>query len=201
MSKPGKRPRGRPRSVDRERAIAIAMDNYWREGLSGLSLNEVCRRAEISKPALYREFGGEDGLHVAALDAYRERVVLPMLSALETDASFGEVLDAAIVALTSDRGTPAGCLFTRMRLSISRLGPQAAKRVRSLEDEHRAAYEAWFRRGLECGEVNAKLSTKFAARYIDTQFATILVLMGIGTSPKLIRAQVRVAVQPLLAPR
>ena len=176
------------------------MENYWELGLSDLSLNELCRRAGISKPALYREFGGEDGLRAAVLDEYRERVVLPMLSALEADAPFKRVLDGAIVALTSDRGTPAGCLFTKMRLAVARLGPLAAQHVSDLEAEHRTAYEAWFRRGLASGEANAELSPEFAAHYIDTQFATVLVQMGIGVAAERVRAQARLAALPLLSP-
>ena len=195
-----KRPRGRPSTVDRQRAIQAAMESYWRRGISDLSLNEVCRIAGLSKPALYRAFGGEDGLHAAVLAQYREQVVQPMLKALEADAPFARVLDAAIVALTSDRGTPAGCLFTKMRLAGERLGPATAELVRDLEAEHRRAYEAWFRRAVAAGEANADLSPKLAARYLDTQLAAVLVQMGLGVSSRRIRAQARLAVRPLLAP-
>lgn len=194
-----KRPRGRPKSVDREHAAAAAMDNYWRLGLAELSLNEVCRRAGISKPALYREFGGEDGLQAAALDAYRAQVIEPMLAGLGAPHPFPTVLDGAIVALTSGRDAPPGCLLTKMRLSLDRLGPDTTAKVRALEALQRDAYEAWFSRAVDEGEANPDLAPAFAARYIDTQFTTILVQMDLGMSGEDIRAQTRLAVQPLLA--
>ena len=200
MGEAEKRRRGRPRSVDRERTTQRAMDDYWREGFSALSLNEICRRAEISKPALYREFGGEDGLHAAVLDSYRERFLEPLLAPLAEERPFGTMLDRAILTLTSDRGTPAGCLFTKMRLAGSRLGPLATERVRLIEKEQRSAYEAWYRRGLERGEVNPDLAPELAARYLDTQFATILVQMAYGVSPELVRALARLALRALLSP-
>ncbi len=55
-------PIGRPKTFDRDRVIGIAMECYWREGVDGVLLNELCRRAAVSKPGVYREFGGEDGL-------------------------------------------------------------------------------------------------------------------------------------------
>ena len=56
---------GRPKTLDKSHALATALEGYWREGVYGMSVNEVCRRAGISKPGLYREFGGEDGLLTA----------------------------------------------------------------------------------------------------------------------------------------
>ena len=64
---PHKPARGRPKTFDRDRTLDVAMESYWREGPGGISLNEVCRRAQVSKPGLYREFGNEDGLLDAVL--------------------------------------------------------------------------------------------------------------------------------------
>ena len=175
------------------------MDHYWRFGPAAVSVNEMCRRAGISKPALYREFGGEEGLQLAALDHYRAQVLVPRQGALEADVPFAAMRDGAIDALTSDLGTPPGCLFTRLRLSPSRVGPDVEARVRELEAEQLANYEAWVRRGVERGEVNPELEASFAARYLDTQFAMILTQMVLGVEPELIRAQARLATRVLLA--
>jgi AcrR family transcriptional regulator len=50
------RPRGRPKSLDRQKAIEAAMLVYLRDDSGSLSLHEVIRRVGISKPALCREF-------------------------------------------------------------------------------------------------------------------------------------------------
>lgn len=194
---PHKRRPGRPKTVDRQSAIELAMVNYWREGVHNLSLNEVCRRAHISKPALYREFGGEDGLMEAALGHYRERVVAPVLEALAIELPFAELAEQLVVGMTTDRGTPAGCLFTEMRLARSRLGPATEARVRSMEQHRREAFEAWYRRALGRDEVDASISPELAARYIDTQFATILMQIGAGEPPELVRNQGRLALRVL----
>jgi len=56
------RSRGRPRKASKIQIVENAMALYWHDGLSSRSLNEMCRQLEVSKPGLYREFGGEDGL-------------------------------------------------------------------------------------------------------------------------------------------
>jgi AcrR family transcriptional regulator len=190
--------RGRPRTLDRARTIETAMVCYWQEGVDALGLNEICRRAGISKPMLYREFGGEDGLMAAALDQYRQEMALPVLALLAADRPFAEVLAEVVHAFTSDRGVPAGCLFTKMRSSPSRLGPVTTARVAALRNELHEAYAAWYERARSRDEVNATVPTELAAHYLDTQLTTILVQMAARQAPDLVRAQAHLAFAGLL---
>ena len=74
--------------MDREQTLAVAMQAYWREDVDSISLNEICRRAEVSKPGLYREFGHEDGLMKAVLVAYQKQVLAPVYQMIAADAPF-----------------------------------------------------------------------------------------------------------------
>ena len=65
-----KRPRGRPKTIEYDTTLAIAVNAYWSKGIDGMSVNEVCRLAKVSKPSLYREFGNEDGLLNAVFKYY-----------------------------------------------------------------------------------------------------------------------------------
>ena len=62
--------KGRPKTIDLERIKNVAMFNYWSNGPTNVSLNEICFKAKISKPGFYREFGGEDGLMRSVLHLY-----------------------------------------------------------------------------------------------------------------------------------
>ena len=193
-----KRSRGRPRSVERQPAVSLAMQTYWRDGLSAHSLNEVCRLIGLSKPSVYRTFGGEDGLMEAALDHYRDLAIVPLLGVLAADEPFEQILNKSLDWLISDHGTPAGCLFTRMRLSTSRLGPSTAARVRAIEQERRDAFAASYRRALARGEVDRSITPDFAAYFIDTQLNGALVRRSVGDAPDLVKAQTRLAFRALL---
>jgi AcrR family transcriptional regulator len=195
---PQKKTCGRPKTLDRQHTIKLAMESYWRDGLNALSVNEICRRTKISKPGLYREFGGEDGLMEAVLDHYRELVVGPLLSMISADRPFAEVLNELVFWMTQDHGTPAGCLFVKMRSSPSRLGPATSARVEAVRDEMRLAYKAWYQRALDRNEVNAKIPPDFAAYYLDTQLTTVLVQVAAGEPPGLVRAQAQLAFAGLL---
>lgn len=191
-SPPGKR-RGRPKTIDRDRILTAATESYWREGPASLGVNEICRRVGISKPGLYREFGGEDGLTAAVLDHYWATVIQPSFLPLSAETPFGEVLSAVLVWLTSERGTPAGCLFAKMRSLPSDLGPETTARVAVLRDTMRTAYQAWFERGLERGNVNPSITPELAGYLIDTQLKTVQMLVAEGEPRDLVRQQAQLA--------
>jgi AcrR family transcriptional regulator len=170
------------------------MDCYWREGVDGVSLNEVCRRAHVSKPGVYREFGGEDGLMDAVLERYAETVLAPTLEQTTLDRPFGEVLTTLIGFMTDpDRAMPRGCLLANMRVLSFRLGPATQTRVDALRDDARATYAEWVRRASTRGEIASAAPTPVVAAFIDTQFTTLLIQMALGEDPELLRAQAGLA--------
>ena len=92
--------RGRPKTMNREQTLAVAMQAYWHEDVDTVSLNEICRRAEISKPAIYREFGHEDGMMKAVLVAYQKQVLGPVYQLIAADAPFRATLDSLVSIVT-----------------------------------------------------------------------------------------------------
>lgn len=193
------KPRGRPKTLDRQRIVEVATEAYWREGIDALSLNEVVRRLDVSKPGVYREFGGEDGLMDACLAHYRAQVLAPVLTLLASARPFPDVLRDLLDAMTAPRDTPDGCLFTEMRMSPSRIGPATAARVSAIRDELRQGFEDWFRRGRARGEVDPTVDPGFAAGYVDTQIMALLAQLGLGEDPATVRAQAAFALERLLA--
>lgn len=53
--------RGRPRMMNNDDVLDVAMTAYWQSDPADVSLNAITQMAGISKPSLYREFGSEDG--------------------------------------------------------------------------------------------------------------------------------------------
>lgn len=191
-------PRGRPKTFDRERVIDVGIDSYWRDG-TGVSLNDLCRRADVSKPGLYREFGGEDGLMDAVLDRYAETVLRPMLMLTEQDRPFPAVMASLIEELTSpDTSRPNGCLLARVRAATSETGPLTRKRVDALRTEARAAYARWVERGMKAGEIQATQPTSTIAAFIDAELTSLLNRMAAGEDPAELRSHAELAFSGLL---
>ncbi|MEM9177862.1 MAG: hypothetical protein AAGC67_21860, partial [Myxococcota bacterium] len=158
--------------------VRAAMLAWWGGGPSGLSLNEVCRHTGLSKSSLYREYGGEDGLMAAALEAYRERVVLPLLDLLDDEAEPSAVVDRVLDYLGGARPLPAGCFFTQLRLSPDRLGEATAALLARLAEERRTAFARWSRGLAARGRLSPALVPDEAAAYLDAQLTLLLVRLG-----------------------
>ena len=57
-----KNPVGRPKTLDREKLINIAYQEYWCFGINNVSLSKIANLAAVSRPGIYKEFTDEDGL-------------------------------------------------------------------------------------------------------------------------------------------
>lgn len=175
------------------------MESYWREGLHALSMNEICRRAGISKPGLYREFGGEDPLMDAALSHYSDTVLAPVLATLSEDRPFRDTLASLVDFATREArpDVPAGCLFAHMRGVRWRLGPVTSDHVDRLREGAVAAYSAWLARSADRGEIVLPVSVEVAATYVDAQLTALATQAVEGEDPDTLRAHAALAFAPL----
>ena len=175
--------------MDREQTLAVAMQAYWSEDVDSISLNEIGRRAEVSKPGLYREFGNEDGLMKAVLVAYQKQVLAPVYQMIAADAPFRATLDSlvSLVTRSSDaqivgdgQAMPDGCLLVKMRESYGHLGEETQEQIDHAKEEALTVYEDWVERARAKGEFTGDMSSRFAAIYIDAQLRNALSLLARG---------------------
>lgn len=188
--------RGRPKTLDREHVLDVAMDAYWKEDIGNLSLNEICRRSGVSKPGLYREFSNEDGLMKAVIMRYQEQVLNPVQQMLNSETSFREALDSLVSFATSascHHESPMGCLFIKMRESRMHLGEATRAQVDFLEEQGLATFRKWVERAKVKGEFSADMSSEFAAAYIDAQLSNASSQLTRGEDHKIVKKMLLIA--------
>jgi TetR/AcrR family transcriptional regulator, copper-responsive repressor len=188
--------RGRPKTLDRDHVLDVAMDSYWKEDIGSLSLNEICRRSGVSKPGLYREFSNEDGLMKAVLIRYQEQVLSPVQQMLNSDSPFRETLDNLVSFATSvscHHESPMGCLFIKMRESRMHLGEETRAQVDFLEEQGLSTFRDWVKRSKAKGEFSADMSPEFAATYIDAQLMNASSQLAHGEDPQTVKKILLVA--------
>lgn len=194
------RGRGRPRTVDRDKAVQIALSTWWSRSVYGVSLNEICRASGLSKSSVYREFGGADGLMEAALARYEALAITPLLELMAAPLPPAEALDRVVQVMTEPRGLPAGCFFTKLRLAPPNLGEATRARVEQMIQRRRTAFAAWFERARELCLTNPDLDAETAAHYLDGQLTLVMVALGAGEPVHLVRRDAGLAVQVVLRP-
>jgi len=113
----------RPRSFDREQALAVAVEQFWRQGYEETSVATLTRAMGISPPSLYAAFGDKHRLFDEVASTYVGRVcgALDQAAELPTARAYVERVleDTALAHTASD--TPPGCLLlTEPRLAAQR---------------------------------------------------------------------------------
>ena len=190
-TKTGKASRGRPKTLNREHILDVATQAYWEEGIGAVSLNELCKKAKVSKPGLYREFGNEDGLMKAVMFNYEKNILSPLFQMLAKDQPFRKTLDEIVKFVTSDseeKKMPNGCLFVCMRESYNQVGETTREQLDDTAGRVLAVYEDWVERAKAKGEFTADISSQFAAIYLFSQISFALSQMARGEDRTKVKA-------------
>lgn len=179
--------RGRPRTMDTEKVLDIAMNAYWQTDPADVSVNAITQMAGISKPSLYRAFGSEDGLSRAALDRYAEQVLSEMFTILQGGAGLWDTLNSLIDFASDDPRMETGCLFYKMRAGKHRLGPETRTRIEEIDAAAQAAYAAFLQAARHTANWPEGLSVEAGAKYLGEQIALAITQRASGED----RARIR----------
>lgn len=192
--------RGRPRTMNAEQVLDVAMTAYWQSDPADVSVNAICQMAGISKPSLYREFGSEDGLSRPVLDRYAEQVLSEMFVILHGGMGLRETLDALIDFASDDPRMETGCLFYKMRAGKHRLGPDTRARVEEIDAAGQAAYAAFLQAARDAREWPDGLSVEAGAKYLGEQIALAITQRASGEDPARIREMLTLALSVFTRP-
>ena len=149
----------RPRSRSREAVIAAAKDAFWEKGYEGTALSELERRTGNNRSSLYAEFGSKQRLFAEALDMYYDEIVDPLISALETGASFAAVVAffAGVkgVILEQRSSERRGCLLVNTIAELSPHDEATARRAEAFRDRLLGAFRQALQHEASAGRIDA----------------------------------------------
>jgi TetR/AcrR family transcriptional regulator, transcriptional repressor for nem operon len=94
---------GRPQSFSPAEALDLAMGLFWSQGYEATSVDDLCRTLDVSKPALYRQWGSKDVLYQQALRRYRALGHADFLAALGDEPERAvELIRARLEAIVNE---------------------------------------------------------------------------------------------------
>jgi AcrR family transcriptional regulator len=179
-----KKPTGRPRSFDRDKALDRALQVFWRKGYEGASLSDLTAAMRIERPSLYAAFGDKAGLFRKVLDRYQEGPAGYIRDALQEPTArraverlFRDTIDAS-----TDAHNPRGCLLVQGALACGN-EPDCVRRDLI---SRRAAGESLLRRRFQRakgeGDLPADADPAALARFIITILHGMAVRSASGTT-------------------
>ncbi|SEC69921.1 DNA-binding transcriptional regulator, AcrR family [Nocardioides exalbidus] len=147
---------GRPRSFDRDAALAAAVELFWRSGYEATSIAMLTSAMGITPPSLYAAFGDKRRLFEEASAAYFARTCEGLTRAVELPTAREAVVrmlhDTA--RAHTDVATPPGCLM----LTEPLLDGQREVLRRLVRDR--------LDRGVEEGDLPASVATDQLAAFL-----------------------------------
>ncbi|WP_457032888.1 TetR/AcrR family transcriptional regulator [Kitasatospora sp. P5_F3] len=145
-------PRGRPRSFDREAALAQAVALFWEHGYEATSVADLTAAMGIRPPSLYAAFGDKRSLFEEAVASYQQThgAVLPRALDGEPTARAGiaRMLHAAAAEYT-DPAHPWGCLLTSSTVNCTTR--EVERELRGVRNTNVRALESRIRADIAAG--------------------------------------------------
>jgi AcrR family transcriptional regulator len=165
-----KRSAGRPRVFDRERALAIAMDLFWRHGYEGTSTAQLTAAMGIAAPSLYAAFGSKDQLYFEALALYQSQYGSFFSAALSAALPVKEAISTLLMGAArqyTGAEHAAGCMVATANIHSATDNAAIAEAARSARQTAQAAIQQRLELAIAAGELPAKSDSASLAAYIS----------------------------------
>jgi len=163
--------RGRPRSFDRDTALARAMEVFWAKGYEGASMADLTHAMGIASPSLYAAFGSKEALFREALARYGETEGIEIWGAVRNaptayEAIEGFLMQTARVFTRPDK--PTGCLVVLSALHATESCETVREELVRLRAGTVEELAERLRQGVEAGEIAPEVNVKAIASYYVT---------------------------------
>jgi AcrR family transcriptional regulator len=167
-----RKPRGRPRSFDRDAALDAALEVFWEKGYESASISDLTAAMGINPPSLYAAFGDKDRLFLAAIERYQARAgeSCPYCDEPTARGAIERLLIYMVTQLTqSDH--PRGCL---MMMAASTSGSASEALQKALAEKRANARERMrlrIKEGIRDGDVPSDADPAALADFYSTLMA------------------------------
>lgn len=165
--------RGRPRSFDRDAALASAMEVFWIKGYEAASLSELTAAMGIASPSLYAAFGSKEGLFHEAVELYGRTEGPGLWDGVEAAPTARQAIEGFLLATAAAftrPGKPRGCLVTLSAINLTGASPSVCEAMRQQRAFGPRGLEARLERAVTEGELPVDLDLGgVAAFYLTVQ--------------------------------
>lgn len=195
-AKAARKPRGRPRSFDRDAALASAMQVFWEKGFEATSVSDLCQAMGLNPPSLYSAFGDKERLFIEAVDRYlnSNRESCPYVEEATARGAIEKLLTYAAHQFT-DSSHPHGCLMMMATTTAANSSEALRKLIAGKRASGRENMRARIRRGMAEGDVPADAD---AGALTDFYF-TILTGMALQAREGASRARLLATVEQAMS--
>ena len=165
----------------KERLVTTAMDLIWKSSYGSVSVDGICKAADVKKGSFYHFFPSKISLAVAALeeafDTYRpmlDEVFSPINSPIERFEKYSELGCSSQKEIAEQYGMVCGCPFISLGSEMAPQDESIRKKTREIIVRHKKYYEVTLRdmvaEGLLTKDADVQMIADQIYAYIMGQF-------------------------------
>ena len=164
---PMKRPPGRPKGFIPDEALDRAVEMFWEHGYEGVDVDRIARAVNVTKPALYREFGDKSTLLLRAVERYATYGA-PRMAAFQAEPDINKAVTAFCEATvnTATGDACGGCMMAAAALGqserVTEIRSYLAQRLTAAAD----VFAKRFEQEMKAGRLTRTPSAKVRGRLL-----------------------------------
>jgi len=149
-----RKPRGRPRSFNRDAALESAIEVFWAKGYEATSISDLTAAMGINPPSLYAAFGDKERLFLQAVERYEalQGDSCPYCEEPTARGAFEKLLTYMAEELTSTTH-PRGCMLMMAVATANSASAEMKAALARRRAEARAGMKARIEQGIKDGDV------------------------------------------------
>ncbi|HTL68715.1 MAG TPA: TetR/AcrR family transcriptional regulator [Lacunisphaera sp.] len=144
-----------------ERLMDAALDLIWEESYGAVTIDDICKRAEVKKGSFYYFFSSKADLAVAALERMwtetwkpnMDQIFSPSVEPVDRIAAYLENIYQKQVKVKQEHGKVLGCPIVSMGSETSTHEVDINGKIRELLNRKRRYYESALRDALAEGAI------------------------------------------------
>jgi AcrR family transcriptional regulator len=163
--------RGRPRSFDKEAALARAMEVFWVKGYEGASMTDLTTAMGIASPSLYAAFGCKEELFRQALQLYAAIRGPEIWGGIARAPTAYEAVESYLMQTAkafTRRNQPPGCLVVLSALHAAEQSEAMRRELIGMREKNVEDLQQRLQEGVASGEISAMADLAAIARYYVT---------------------------------
>ncbi|QFT29725.1 HTH-type transcriptional repressor ComR [Labrenzia sp. THAF82] len=157
----------RPKGYDPEEIVKRATHAFWQHGYQALGVRELERLTGLNQFALRSEFGGKEGLYLAALNFYSEQAISIAMEPMRDGGGVPEII-AFLRSLITDgsmTSSPHGCLVVNTGIENARVGSaDLDKAARHYWNALEKCFEACLQNAIDAEKISSSIDAKTYAK-------------------------------------
>jgi TetR/AcrR family transcriptional repressor of nem operon len=185
----------RSKEFDEERALAAAMDLFWRQGYEYTSLEALMREMGIARQSLYDTFGDKRALYLKAMAFYRKQTNSSLRELLASAPSVKEGFTRILLGLVAESREQhaRGCLLLSANMERAVDDEEIARFLRNNQSEVESIFTEALRRGQTSGELRNGADAGALARFFVATIQGMRAMARLKSDRRALRQVAKIA--------